>query len=294
MSDSTPSLDRRVTAVILTHNRRQEVAATVARMRALDERVPLIVVDNASHDGTAAYLAECFPGLRVIRLERNLGAAARNAGIHAARTPYVALCDDDTWWAPGSLTRAADLLDAHPHLAIVTGMVLVGPEAREDPTCRDMARSPLTDSRPLPGPPVLGFMAGACMLRRDAFLSVGGFEPRFFLGGEESLAAVDLAASGWAIAYVEQVRIHHHPSRQRDGRARRNFLVRNALWFTWLRRPLPSALRRTLDVLRSAWRQGTGMRGVLDAMMGMPWVLRARRVVPPELERQLRRLEKAP
>src|SRR5262245_34272344 len=66
------------------------------------------------------------------RSERNLGAAGRNAGVRAARTPYVALCDDDAWWAPGALARAAHLLDVHPTLAVVCARVLVGPDAHEN------------------------------------------------------------------------------------------------------------------------------------------------------------------
>lgn len=284
--------DDRVTAVILTHNRRAEVTRTVERVRQLPERPPIIVVDNHSSDGTPEVLRRAFPEVEVIRAATNLGAAARNLGVRDATTPYVALCDDDTWWAPGALGRAADLFAAYPRLAIITGRVLVGPEQREDPACQVMAASPLAGGKGLPGRPILGFLAGASMVRRSAFLAVGGFDPRFFLGGEEALVAVDLVTAGWAIVYVADIVVYHHPSPHRDVRARRQLLLRNALWFAWLRRPLPAALRQTLRSARRAFRDPPLFRGWAQALRGLPWVLKHRRAVPAHVEAALRLLER--
>lgn len=163
--------DRRLSVVILTHNRVEEVTRTVERMRALPEWWPIVVVDNASTDGTPTVLKRRFPELEIIALSSNLGAAGRNAGVCAVATPYIAFCDDDTWWAPGSLARAAALLDAHPRAAVLSARVLVGPAEREDTVCAAMAASPLP-SAGLPGRSVLGFLAGASVMRRSAFLSV--------------------------------------------------------------------------------------------------------------------------
>jgi GT2 family glycosyltransferase len=279
-----------VSAVILTCNRRAEVERTVARMRELPERPPLIVVDNGSADGTPQSLRRRFPDIELIEAGANLGAAGRNLGVRRARTPYVAFCDDDTWWAPGSLARAVQLLDRHAQLASVTARVLVGPEAREDPACAEMARSPLP-AHGLPGHALLGFLAGATVFRRTAFAAANGYEPRFFLGGEEALLALDLAARGWMQLYVPELLVHHHPSAQRDAGGRRRLLLRNALWLAWLRRPLRSALRESARVLREARRQNIVLPVLAEAARGMRWVRRERRVIPAEIEALLRRLE---
>src|SRR5262249_15373074 len=87
--------------------------------------------------------------------------------------------------------------------------------------------------------------------------------------------------------------VRHFPSPQRDAPARRLHLQRNALWFAWLRRPLESALARTL---RMAWTGGfnrTKLRAFAAALAGLPWVLRERRVVPPAVEQGLRLLDSA-
>jgi GT2 family glycosyltransferase len=281
--------DERVAVVVLTHNRPEELDRTLERLLALPERPHVVVVDNGRM--TSAALPRRFPGVELLRLPRNLGAAGRNAGVALVTTPYVAFCDDDTWWTPGSLRRAADLLDEHPPLGLVTGKVLVGPEERVDPTCDAMAHSPLRQPAGLPGLPVLGFLCAATMVRRRAFMRAGGFEPRFFLGGEERLLAIDLAAAGFALAYVDDVVVHHHPSPRREDGRRRRLLLRNALWCAWLRRPAATALRVTVALARAHVADPALAPALASALAGTPWIVRRRRVVPREIELGLRLLE---
>ena len=269
-------LAARLTVVVLTHERREELLRTLARLVAELAAGAIVVVDNGSCDGTEAAVAARFPAVQRVRLTRNLGAAGRNHGVQRAATPYVAFCDDDTWWAPGALARAAALLDAYPRLAVVTARVLVGATQREDAACRYMGACGRPDPAALPGLEVAGFLAGACVMRRNAFLAAGGYEPRLFIGGEETLLALDLLAAGWRLAYVPELVVHHYPSPRRDSGRRRHLLLRNALWCAWLRRPPGAAWRET----RRAW-------SVVAALCGLPWVLRHRRVLPRHVETAL-------
>jgi len=272
-----------ISCVILTHNRVEELMQTLARVSALPERPSLVVVDNGSADGTPAMVRERFPAVRVIALPSNIGAAARNVGVREVQTPYVAFCDDDTAWKPGALKRAVELMEAHPQIAVLTARVLVGVERREDPACTVMARSPLP-SEGLPGRAVLGFLAGASVFRRAAFLDAGGYEPKFFIGAEEALMSLDLVSRGWRLVYTRELEVHHYPSSQRDSRGRRRLLARNALWVAWLRRPVSGAVRRSLQIIGTAWRDRARAAGCLEALTGLPWVLRHRRVITPQLE----------
>lgn len=281
----------RLTVVIITHNRRAELLRTLTHMTALPDRVPVVVVDNASHDGTCDAVAQRFDQVTLLRSARNLGALARNLAVRDVTTPYVAFCDDDTWWEPGALCRAANLLDAHPGLASVTARILVAPDLVEDPITPELRDSPVPGPTWLPGPALLGVLAGASMFRVTAFREVGGFSARLWLGGEEELLAIDLAARGWWMCWAEDVVIRHAPSTARDPRRRRQLGIRNTLWTAWLRRPLGSALRRTRTLLRSIPRDWASVAAVAEALAGLVWVLRERRVIPPEVERGLRLLE---
>jgi GT2 family glycosyltransferase len=281
----------RISVVIITHNRRAQLMETLAHMTSLPDGAPILLADNASTDGTAGAVARGFPGLRLIRLRENLGAVARNIAVDEVTTPYVAFCDDDTRWQPGALTRAAELLDAHPGLGSVTGRCLVEPELTEDPITPELRESPVPGPDWLPGPALLGVMAGLSAFRVSAFTGAGGFSERLWLGGEEELLALDLAARGWWLCWAEDVVIHHAPSPLRDPRRRRRLGIRNTLWTLGLRRPWRSVFRRAAAVLRSAPADGTTVAAVLDALRGLPWVLRERAVVPPAVEHGLRLLE---
>jgi glycosyltransferase involved in cell wall biosynthesis len=158
----------RYTVVIITRDRRRELEHTLDRMTALPGAPPVIVVDNASGDGSAA-AAERYAGVQVIRAPANLGAVGRNLAVERVTTPYVAFCDDDIWWEPEAPGRAAALLDAHPELASVTGLILVEPGGREDPITPELRHSPVPAPAWLPGPALLSILAGASMLRVSAF-----------------------------------------------------------------------------------------------------------------------------
>lgn len=280
--------------VIATRDRPEALTHTVERLTALEERPPVVVVDNASkRAGTRRAMAqlEARPGVEVLRLEINRGGAARTAGAELLLTPYVAFADDDSWWAPGALARAVAILEAHPRLGLVAGRVLVGPEEREDPVNEAMARSPLPPDGEAPGPRVLGFVACGAVVRRAAYLAVGGFHPAYGIGGEEELLALDLSTAGWGLSYVDTVVAHHHPSAGRDLAARRRGQLRNALWTAWLRRSPRGAIRRTREILRAAGPSHEAVGGTVDALRGLRWVAAERRPVAAELEADLRRLE---
>jgi N-acetylglucosaminyl-diphospho-decaprenol L-rhamnosyltransferase len=263
-----------VTVIIATNNRCAVLRRGLAALAALPERPAVIVVDDASTDATAD--VGRVAGARVIRLATNHGAAARNAGVLAATTQLVAFCDDDSHPAPGALRRAAGRFAADDRLALLAGRILVGDDERLDPTCRALTGAP----------DVLGFVACGAVARRDALLAAGGFHPRFGVGGEETLLALDLTAAGHRLAYAPEVVFHHHPDAgPRAGRLRR--MRRNDLWTAWLRRPLRPALGATL---RTA---AADPLAVLAALRGVRWVSRERRVLPPAVERRVRRLAPA-
>jgi len=282
-----------VTVVIATRDRREELTRTLHRLDALPERPDVIVVDNASADGTAAEVGRAFPRMRVVRLDRNRGAAARNVGVESARTPYVAFSDDDSWWDPGALSTAVDLLDAHPRLGLVAGHPVVGAGRLPDPIAGRMRDSPLPEDDDLPGPAVLGFLGCAAVARREALLEVGGFSELLFFVGEERLLAYDLAAAGWGLCYAPAVVAVHAPSRHRASPAHRDRLEqRNELLTAWLRRPMRLAIARSLRLALRAPRSATARSAFLAALMRLPAALAQRRRLPPRVERAARLLER--
>ena len=274
----------RVSLVVATRDRCPDL------MRSLPHHTaPVIVVDNGSSDGTPEEVRRRFPAVEVVALADNRGAVARNFGVDVARTPYIAFADDDSWWAPGALERAADLLDLHPELAVVVARVLIGPDQRLDPLSADMAAMPQPALGP--GPSVLGFLACAAVVRREAFRQVGGFDDVVFFCGEEERLALDLTAAGWQLAYVDDVVVHHHPSPVRDPHGRQVLSLRNAFLTAVMRRPWRVVAARAI----ATWQAGpTGREALRAAVPRLRPALQRRELLPPSVEAARARLDQPP
>jgi N-acetylglucosaminyl-diphospho-decaprenol L-rhamnosyltransferase len=273
-----------VTVVVATRDRCHELDETLGRLSRID--APVVVVDNASSDGTTAMARALHPSVTVVRLPRNLGAAARTVGARWASTPLVAFSDDDSWWEPGALDRAAASFAADEGLGLVAARVVVLPEGITDPTSLAMAAGPL-DERLRVDPEgrraVTGFLACAAVVRRSAFLAAGGFVPHLIIGGEEELVTLDLMDAGWKLVYEPEVVAVHRPSASRDGRARRRLLARNHLLVGCLRLPPAAATRRLVPGDRAA----DELAGRWRAARSMAWAASQRRPVRPEVARAL-------
>ena len=274
---------RDVTVVVASRNRRDELLTTLPRHQA-----PVVLVDNASTDGSVQAVRQAHPEVTVIALDRNEGAHARTRGVARAGTPLVAFADDDSWWAPGHLGRAVEIMRAHPRLAVLNARILVGPEERLDPVCAEMAASALGTPADLPGPALLGFVACGALVRTEAFDAVGGFDPVVRFPGEEERLALDLAGAGWGLAYVDSVTVHHHPSPRRQAPGRRQAAVwRSTVLTAVMRHHVPELA----GVLVGAFRAGRpGLEGLLRAVPDLPAAVVRRRPIPPGVRADLRRL----
>jgi N-acetylglucosaminyl-diphospho-decaprenol L-rhamnosyltransferase len=287
-----PSPDPRVAVVIVVHNGARRIARALEHLTSLPERPRVVVVDNASTDGTPE-VAERIAGVDVVRLPTNTGAAGRNAGVAAVDTPYVAFAEDDSWYEPGALRAAADLLDAHPEVSLINAHVTVGEDGRPEPVHDDMVDTPVHERRPgLPGHRIMSFLEGASVVRRSAYVDAGGFDARMGIGGPEEHLAADLAAAGGELRYVPEIRVRHVPDHGEPTPRVRRLGLRNTLWFAWSRRPLRPALRWTLHVVRTSPRSVTTLLGIADALRGLPRVLRGRRPLPRQVEHDLAQLDR--
>jgi hypothetical protein len=126
-------------------------------------------------------------------------------------------------------------------------------------------------------------LAAASIIRRELFLAKGGFPAPYGVGGEEEPLVIDLLADGWDVCYAPELAVHHHPSPRRDVPARRAGEVRNQLWTAWSRYPAPDALAATLRLSKEALGDRDRLRGVVQALRGLPWCLRRREPVDRRL-----------
>ena len=177
--------------VIITRNRREALLRTLECVR---ENTPLarrswevIVVDNASDDGSAEAVAKQFRGVRMICLTENEGMPARNHGFREARGRYICMLDDDSYPTGDAIPKSIAYLERHPTTAAVVGRVeLPGGE------CEGAAL-----------PCVL--LGGATVVRKRVLDATGGFSPEFFRQAEEYDLSFRILRGGHHIERFEDV-----------------------------------------------------------------------------------------
>ncbi|MDY6811869.1 MAG: glycosyltransferase [Actinomycetota bacterium] len=285
----------RTSFVIASRDRSSELATVLNRLLDSTE-CPIILVDNASRDDSVAVASRVArrSGNRVtvVELDENLGAVGRNVGVARARTPFVAFCDDDSWWEPASIPLAERVFDAQPSVALLAARTVVWPDLRDDPIVADLAASPLGHDPALPGPSVLGFLSCSAIVRKSAFEAVGGFSPLLHFRGEEQLLAWDLAAAGWDLCFCETLTAFHQPSAQRPTTAAQDARsTRNAALTAWLRRPLRPCAAASAAMLRAAVRDREHARALGQAVRLLPAVCAHRRRLPVAVEDAVRLCE---
>jgi N-acetylglucosaminyl-diphospho-decaprenol L-rhamnosyltransferase len=184
--------------VIPTWNARDMLARA---LRALaDEPAGVIVVDNASEDGTGALVRREFPGVRLLELERNAGfGQAVNAGVAASSADAVVLINNDLIVEPGFVAAiTAPLADGR--VGMVAGLTTIPGSGAVDGFGIELDRALAAYNRGRGGtaPGRLAMpTGGAAAYRRTAFLTAGGFDERLFAYGEDVDLGLRLRVAGW-------------------------------------------------------------------------------------------------
>jgi GT2 family glycosyltransferase len=200
-----------------------------------------LVVDNGSTDGTAAFVRERFPDVRVVEQANRGLAAGWNAGIRDAARPYVFILNADAWLASAdALDALVDVADAHPRAAVV-GPRLRYPDGRLQRSVRAFPtpwrlateylflRKLAPRSRTLNAFYAAGFdhdreraadfvMGAAMLVRREAIEEVGLLDESFFLFSEETDWCYRFVHAGWQVVFTPAAEVVHVGGAAHGGR----------------------------------------------------------------------------
>jgi GT2 family glycosyltransferase len=224
-----------VSVIFVTFNSARHITACLASLppslEGLDAEV--LVVDNASSDGTAALVRAGFPGVRVIDAGGNLGfAAGVNLGLAAATGRYAVWLNPDSEVVSGRFRDVVAWLDAHPDTGIA-GLRLVDGEGRDEPSDRGFPSyhsalghrySLLT--RLWPNNPFsrrylqtrddrdevrnADWVSGAALVHRmDVAAELDGLDTQFFMYCEDVDFCYRARQAGWLTRYVPLVTVRH-------------------------------------------------------------------------------------
>lgn len=293
-------------AVVVNWNGRDLVPACLASLTAQTCRADfeIVVVDNASTDGSAAWLNRC-PDIDVRHAPRNLGFAG---GMHLATTDFVGdwlvLLNSDATFAPDAVERMVAVLDApgHERVGAVTAKILLAAPAPDGTVLVNSTGNVITrrgtgadrdwlvpEGQESSDPEVFGFCGGAALLRGTALREVGGFDPTLFLYYEDTDLSWRLRLGGWSVRYEPTAVARHQHAASSDVRSAlfRYYNTRNSLLvFTRYaparivaaavarqlagaaRAAVPRARRRTAQHPAARWRAIAGYLARLPHALG--------------------------
>lgn len=215
----------RLSVIILTCNQREYTRRCLASLGTLLERddTEVIVIDNASNDGTATMIGSEFPHVEVIINSGNRGVApARNQGLQRATGKYVMLLDNDTIASAEAIDCLAAYLDNHSDVGLVASRLVDGDGVTQDsaksyPGLLVKARNVLglkssksTFPQDEDGAIEPEYVIGACqMMRREVIEQIGLLDEAIFYGPEDADWCLRVHRAGWHIKYLPWVTITH-------------------------------------------------------------------------------------
>jgi GT2 family glycosyltransferase len=220
--------------VIVSFNTRDILRTCLASLKRAtgDLDIEVIVVDNASHDGSADMVAAEFPGVSLVRSAVNLGfAGGNNAAFGQAHGRHVILLNPDTVLGRDTLGRAIAHMDTAPSVGMAGGRLL-NRDGSDEPAARQFpsvfndflalsglaARFPRSRLfgrfdrtwAPVAQPADVDWVPGAfAIIRGEVLAQVGHFDERFFLYYEEVDLCRRIKAAGWRIRYWPDIVVHH-------------------------------------------------------------------------------------
>jgi len=272
-----PEARAAVSVVVVNWNAGDALAACLASLAADgDPAREVVLVDNASSDGSTGVVRARYPGLRVIETGGNLGfAAGANRGAAVARGEVLVFVNPDARVLPGAIARLVDTLQHVPGAGIAGGGLL-DERGRWQPAWARFAPLPhlfldttlgRAAERFRRAPHRVDWVYGTFMaVRRDLFEQLGGFDAGYFLYGEDLDLCDRAARLGARTIFVPAARAVHGPNvsaRQRFGAGREAAVVRGEMRFYAERRG-PAVLR----LFQAAAVCKFGVKAVLAGALG--------------------------
>jgi GT2 family glycosyltransferase len=290
-----------ITAIVVNYNGAEFLSEC---LRSLCEQtypdLEVIVVDNASTDGSETIVPGFSPQIRLFQTGANLGyGGGINAGIKEAGGSAILALNNDIVLDRECVAHLAEALDTSPHIGMCAPRMLL-PDGRLNSTGLCISRSGAawnrhmgqTDHGPdAPGDEVLGPCGGAALYRKDMLDEIGSFDESFFMYMEDVDLAVRACLAGWICRYVPAASVIHAngATAGRGSDLAVYYGNRNIVWYTVRDFPLrllifslPWIIGRNVGIILHYALHGRGrlvLQSKIDALGGLRKVLNERKKV---------------
>jgi GT2 family glycosyltransferase/glycosyltransferase involved in cell wall biosynthesis len=212
-----------ISVVVLNFNGRQDLEqcyASLTKLHYAADRLELILVDNASTDGSVDFIRRTYPDVKVVALPENVGfGSGNNAGAEAASGTHVVFLNNDMWVDPGLLDGFVQALAARPAAVAAAAKILNWDGTEFDFAGAGLHFSGMGYQEALGQPfdpnrftevrPILFACGGAMIVERQTFLDVGGFDGDFFIYYEDTDLGWRLWLLGHEVVFAPNAVVYH-------------------------------------------------------------------------------------
>ena len=212
-----------VTVNILSWNRKDDLHESLIELKKTTyPNIELIVVDNASTDGSPKMVETEFPYVKLIKMPENIGIAGWNTGFKEANGQYIVVLDDDSYPAPDAIELMVEEFEkADKDVGIIAFQV----RSAEDDKC-------LTSDWPNQ---MITFWGCGAGIKKDLINRIGGYEPKFFLYMNEKEFSIRALKNGFKTIYCKDIIAYHKSSSVHRTNYRSFFYANKNNIFTFLK-----------------------------------------------------------
>lgn len=201
-----------ISVVIVTYNSAKVIGGCLAALEtSIGCEMKVLVVDNASPDGTAALVRSKFPSFTLLANDENRGfGAASNQAVALSDTAYLMLLNPDTHVAPDTIVRAVVFMESNPSVGIAGCKI-----TNSDGSPQDSVSYRYPGEKRAPGdiaglPGTIACVLGAAMIvRAEVMNELNGFDEDFFLYGEDQDLCLRARKAGWSIGFIPDAVVAH-------------------------------------------------------------------------------------
>ena len=254
------------TVVITTRNRKELLRDAITSTLTQQEEVEIIVMDDASTDGTGEMVTAEFPMVRLVATETRCGLIVqRNRAAEIATSPIIFSLDDDAIFStPNIISQALPHFSEERVGALALPLInIIGGVAREFYAGRPSEKHAFWVMH--------AFTGAGYAVRRDLFLALGGFQGHLFHWGEEPEYSQRMLNAGRVVRLAMTDPIHHFPATEgRHKRGKNVWLYRNMILASWYTAPLPVLIPLLgLQTARCVARGASNIRQLPIALEGI-------------------------
>lgn len=283
-----------VSVVTLAYNRRNLLADLLHALREQTySPFEVIVVDNASEDGTAEMVRAEFPDVNLLRMPQNFGMVAYNIGMVNAKGEYILVVDDDGLPGEDWISEVVKRFQENDKLGVVACAICIH-ETGE--IAGDSAQYVCDDGSDREGYPCAAYNGTGAGIRASVLREVGYYPFSYFRSWLEFHLSTRVLDSGWEVRCFPEIVVRHQKPPGGITRTVAYHGLRNYYWYVWTFYPGAHAIVETVRYVgsRVKWMLqgrlplGLFARATADAVAGLPGVLRQRAPIKPETLDRLR------